>query len=104
MYIMELIRPAYFVRDDYCDNCDHQNTIEIYNFFGKPLGFSNLVNERLRNGELSKIFDKEQVYIMKCTNCNKRFKIDWTDGYPRPMRVFNRLLREFQINFIDRSS
>lgn len=101
---MSLIQPAYFIRDDYCDNCNHERSIEIYNFFGKALGFPNLVDERLKIGALSKVFDKEQIYIMKCSNCGKRFKIDWTDGYPRPMRVFNRLLRQFQMGFVDREN
>lgn len=80
--------PIEVFRYDYCFNCNTQYSIEMYNIFGSAIGYSRYLDFYFSNKKLPPINDKYPIDRMICKNCKKEYPIDWSEGFPKPMRFF----------------
>lgn len=90
-----LINPIVEERYDLCPHCRAQR-VELFSFNGYPQNYKEAVNAYLRGYNVS--YDKYEIRSMKCKSCNKEFVIDWSTGFPRPLRdvfITSRFLSEF---------
>ena len=90
-----LIDPFIPIRTDICPNCKAQR-IELYSFNGYPQNYRDAVEAYLQGYIVS--YDKYEIRSMRCRSCNKEFVIDWTTGFPVPLKdTFrtNRFFSEF---------
>lgn len=81
-------------RDDYCYNCSSERAIEMYDVFGKPIGYSHILD----NNE--SIMDM-RLKFAKCSRCGKIYNIDRSDTKknPRPMTInINHFLNKYKEN------
>lgn len=78
-----LISPILFNRPDMCPNCKSQK-IELISFNNYPQGYSGAVDAYLSGYAVT--FDKYEIRSMRCKSCTKEFVIDWTYGFPKPLR------------------
>lgn len=90
-----LIYPIRPVRTDICPYCNAQR-IELFSFNGYPQNYRDAVNERLKGNDV--FYDKYEIRVMKCMSCHREFTIDWSLGFPVPLRdtfKSNQFFREF---------
>jgi hypothetical protein len=78
-----LINPIIFNRPDMCPNCKSQK-VELMSFNNYPQGYGWAVDAYLSGYSVS--FDKYEIRSMRCKSCTKEFVIDWTYGFPKPLR------------------
>lgn len=78
-----LINPIIIDRYDICPNCK-SNKIELMSFNNYPQGYSSAVNAHLSGYDVS--FNKYEIRSMKCRSCGKEFVIDWSTGFPIPLK------------------
>lgn len=91
----KLTCPFVEVRSDICPFCKSQK-IELFSFNGYPQNYKKAVEEHLRGNQVE--FNKYEIRAMKCRSCNKEFVIDWSYGFPRPLKTtakFNGFISEF---------
>lgn len=91
----KLTCPFVEVRSDICPFCKSQK-IELFSFNGYPQNYKKAVEEHLRGNQVE--FNKYEIRAMKCRSCNKEFVIDWSYGFPRPLKItakFNGFISEF---------
>lgn len=67
-------------RPDYCVECRTPRSIEIYNFFNSPIGYSKVLDDMERGLEIA--FDKVPLYYARCRSCKRKFIIFWKDAMP----------------------
>lgn len=79
----DLIDPFIELRTDICPFCKAQK-IELFSFNGYPQNYTDAVNAHLMGYDIS--YDKYEIRTMKCRSCNKQFTIEWTDGFPKPLK------------------
>lgn len=77
------INPMSEIRTDICPFCKAQR-IELFSFNGYSQNYSQAVEARLKGFDVQ--FDRYEIRFMKCRSCNKEFTIDWTYGFPIPLR------------------
>lgn len=77
--------PVNFKRDDRCYGCN-TNSIECYDYNGRPMGFSRIINLSSNGREVDL---KKSISYMKCTKCGTRYTPQWENGrsLPRPMNT-----------------
>lgn len=78
-----LIEPLIAIRPDICPYCKAQR-IEIFSFNNYPQDYSKAVNAYFSGFDVS--YNKWEIRSMKCRSCNKEFIIDWSTGFPKPLR------------------
>ena len=78
-----LINPISEIRTDICPHCKSQR-IELFSFNGYPQNYKDAVDAHLRNYDIT--YDKYEIRSMKCRSCNKEFVIDWSTGFPVPLK------------------
>lgn len=88
-----LIQPIRELRTDICPNCQAQR-IELFSFNGYPQHYSDAVDAHLKGYDV--FFNKYEIRSMKCRSCNKEFTIDWTYGFPQPLKDTYRTTRFLQ--------
>lgn len=87
------------MRYDVCPICKAQK-IELISFNGYPQNYREAVDAYLR-GEFVE-WNRYEIRAMKCRSCNKEFVIDWTSGFPVPLRDSyrtNRFFNEFSSGY-----
>lgn len=88
--------PLHYEREDFCPNCNNKRAMIIYDRYGNPFNYSNILDQNQLN-----IFDpsrSDHVFShMKCRFCKKEYLIDWTDERPKPM--FYEFYKKFMRNF-----
>ena len=92
-----LINPIIEERPDICPHCRAQR-VELFSFNGYPQNYRDAVDAYLRGYNIE--YNKYEIRTMKCKSCNKEFVIDWSSGFPRPLRdVYktNRFFSEFSL-------
>lgn len=85
--------PILNIRPDICPICKAQR-IELFSFNGYPQKYSEAVNYMLQGYDVK--FNQYEIRYMKCQHCNKEFVIDWSGGFPRPLRDTFKSDRFFQ--------
>lgn len=78
-----LIDPMSDIRTDICPFCKAQR-VELFSFNGYPQNYKEAVEAHLRGYDVS--YDRYEIRFMKCRSCNKEFTIDWTSGFPVPLK------------------
>ena len=78
-----LINPMKDVRTDICPFCKAQR-VELFSFNGYPQNYKEAVEAHLKGYEVH--YDRYEIRFMKCRSCNKEFTIDWTSGFPVPLK------------------
>ena len=78
-----LIYPLGPARTDICPFCRAQR-IERFSFNGYPQNYKEAVNMYLKGYNIS--YDKYEIREMKCTSCKRVFTIDWSTGFPVPLK------------------
>lgn len=78
-----LINPMDYIRTDICPFCKAQR-IELFSFNGYPQNYTEAVEAGLKGFDVK--FDRYEIRFMKCRSCNKEFTIDWTFGFPVPLK------------------
>ena len=82
-------------RYDLCPCCKARR-VELYSFNNYPQNYTEAVDAYLQGYDVS--FNRYEIRFMKCRSCQKEFVIDWTMGFPVPLRdTFrtNRFFAEF---------
>lgn len=79
-------------RYDLCPFCKARR-VELYSFNNYPQNYSEAVDAYLQGYDVS--FNKYEIRMMKCKSCQKEFVIDWTSGFPVPLRDTYRTDRFF---------
>lgn len=77
-------------REDTCPCCKRKRALELYDKNDKPGYFSMLLDKNLIDRLASRPF-----YYMKCTVCNKEFRIDWSQENRIPVPLLGNKLRYF---------
>lgn len=91
------IDPYLPIRADICPFCRAQR-VEMFSFNGYEQGYSKAVDAYMQGYQV--IFDQYEIRSMKCKSCGKEFTIDWTNGFPVPLRTTmktNVFFQEFAI-------
>ena len=78
------IEPMIFLPYNYCPNCK-TNSIEIYSWHNYAQKYQKVLDFAKINHRLPDVLDKYGIYTMRCSRCGKEYKIDWSDGIPRPI-------------------
>ena len=78
-----LIEPLIDIRTDICPHCKSQR-IELFSFNGYPQNYKEAVEAYLRGYNIS--YDRYEIRAMRCRSCNKEFVIDWSSGFPVPLK------------------
>ena len=78
-----LIDPISEIRTDICPFCKAQR-VELFSFNGYNQNYSQAVEARLKGFDVG--FDRYEIRFMKCRSCNKEFTIDWSYGFPIPLK------------------
>lgn len=77
------INPMSEIRTDICPFCKAQR-VELFSFNGYSQNYSQAVEARLKGFDVQ--FDRYEIRFMKCRSCNKEFTIDWSYGFPIPLK------------------
>lgn len=77
-----------FLPEDYCSNCNTAHSIELYNVLGKPIGYTELLNES-NSDALTQKFSIASFF--RCNKCGVTYPIEWRSGkwIPTPMKFFS---------------
>ena len=78
-----LINPMLDIRTDICPFCRAQR-VELFSFNGYPQNYKEAVEARLKGYDVN--YDRYEIRFMKCRSCNKEFTIDWSSGFPIPLK------------------
>lgn len=87
-------------RPDYCIECNTPRSIEIYNFFNSPIGYSKVIDDIEKGLQIS--FDKVPLYYAKCKNCRRKFTIFWENDVPIPYGNNHHAINTFMSNYKER--
>ena len=82
-------------RYDICPICKAQR-VELFSFNGYPQNYKEAVDLYLKGYLID--YNKYEIRNMRCRSCNREFVIDWTIGFPVPLRntfKTNRFFAEF---------
>lgn len=79
-------------RFDICPICKAQR-VELISFNGYPQNYRDAVDAYLRGYTVE--YNRYEIRAMKCKSCNREFVIDWTIGFPIPLKNTYRTNRFF---------
>ena len=97
----ELIDPLLYYRYDYCFKCNSQS-IECFDFFNNPLGYSKMVNNKLYNRNWKDILKNKTIFNMECKSCGQKYDIMFTDDhFPKPVNKDFFLIKVFYSGYKD---
>lgn len=71
------------IRTDICPFCKSRR-VELFSFNNYPQNYKEAVDYHLMGFDIA--FDKYEIRSMKCRSCGKEFVIDWTNGFPVPLK------------------
>lgn len=78
-----LIDPMIKMRTDICPHCRAQR-VELISFNGYGQHYRDAVDLYLKGYQVN--FDSYEIRSMRCKSCNREFVIDWSDGFPKPLK------------------
>lgn len=78
-----LIDPLIEDRFDVCPFCKSQR-IELFSFNGYPQHYKQAVDSYLKGYNVD--YNRYEIRSMRCQSCGREFAIDWSSGFPRPLR------------------
>ena len=78
-----LIEPFIEERFDMCPFCKAQR-VELFSFNGYPQHYKEAVDYYINGYNVD--YNQYEIRSMKCQGCGKEFTIDWSDGFPKPLR------------------
>lgn len=90
----KLINPIIDIRTDICPICRAQ-AIELYSYNSYPQNYNQAVDAYLMG---YKVKFNYEIRYMRCKSCNKLFTIDWSRGFPKPLKdsyITDRFFKEF---------
>lgn len=93
--------PIVLMRPDRCPKCRRENSVEIFDYFGRPLGYRNIINSYMA-GRPAPNLDDRSILQMRCLHCNSVLTIRWKDGYPLPDWLIGRGLFQQFIDLYER--
>lgn len=79
-------------RYDICPHCRAQR-IELISFNGYSQNYKEAINAYMQGYTVE--FNRYEIRSMRCRGCHKEFVIDWTPGFPVPLRNTYRTDRFF---------
>ena len=88
-----MIYPITPVRSDICPFCRAQR-VELISFNGYPQNYKDAVDMHLKG--YSVFYDRYEIRAMKCMSCKREFTIDWSSGFPVPLKDTYKTTRFFQ--------
>lgn len=91
-----LIDPISDARTDICPFCKAQR-VELFSFNGYSQNYKEAVEAHLKGYDVN--YDRYEIRFMKCRSCNKEFTIDWSSGFPVPLKDLFKT-RQFFSEFI----
>ena len=71
------------IRTDVCPICKAK-AVELFSFNGYPQNYREAVDAYLAGYDVK--YDRYEIRSMKCRSCGKEFVIDWSDGFPKPLK------------------
>lgn len=80
---MGAINPIIQYPWNFCHKCNMQ-TIEIYSWHNYPQKYEKVLNLNILLESSPNALDRYGIYIMRCSNCGKQYKIYWENGIPYP--------------------
>lgn len=89
------IEPMTPIRGDICPFCKAQR-IELFSFKGYPQNYTQAVEAHLRGYDVH--YNSFEIRFMRCKSCNREFTIDWSTGFPFPLKdtyKTNKFFQEF---------
>lgn len=82
-------KPIKTIPATYCIHCK-SNSIDVFDVYNKPIGyFKILATSSNKEEALLKLNSFKNLSFMGCKKCMSTFKIDWTEGLPKPLRNIN---------------
>lgn len=75
-----------------CPICKAQR-VELFSFNGYSQNYKEAVEAFLKGYSIE--FNRYEIRNMRCRSCNKEFVIDWTIGFPVPLKDTYRTNRFF---------
>ena len=91
----DLVNAIVRERTDVCPYCNAQR-IELFSFNQYPQYYKEAIDAAMMGYTVE--YNKYEIRLMKCRSCNHEFVIDWTSGFPIPLRdtyKTNRFFAEF---------
>lgn len=79
----DLIEPMIPARTDICPLCNAQK-VEIFSFNDYAQGYRQAVDANISGYNV--LYDRYEIRYMRCTSCKHLFTIDWSSGFPVPLR------------------
>lgn len=89
----DIVYPLIPSRTDICPFCKAQR-IELISFNGYPQNYRDAVEAHLKGYNV--FYDKYEIRSMKCMSCKREFTIDWSSGFPVPLKDTYKTTRFFQ--------
>ena len=75
-------KPVTRIKGSYCFECD-SDTVLAYDTNNRPAPFATRPNVTVN--DLQKSLNNVTLSYMKCTKCGKKYLIDYSLGYARPV-------------------
>ncbi len=80
---MSNMPPIMFYHPDKCDKC-LSRSIELYDYFHNSLGYRRAADNYMSGLPTDGMFNKRDIYEMRCTKCGQPYKIRWERDMPLP--------------------
>ena len=74
-----------FTRQDDCSYCNASKSIECYDIYNKPINYSYLLDQYVKDKNVLNRLNNKVLVYMKCRNCNTKFVIYWDDNREIPI-------------------
>ena len=91
-----MVNGVFYDREDTCPNCKRQRALEIYDRNNKP-GYLSMILDKNQPERLL----NRQFYYLKCTACEKEYRIDWSQQNRIPVPLLGNKLKYFLEDYID---
>lgn len=75
--------PIIYFGPDMCPKCKNR-TIEIFDYFNNPMGYSKLLDLWNKGKPITEIIDKRSIYKMRCRSCGTNYSIRYYGEIPLP--------------------
>ena len=89
-----MTKPIKVLPPTYCVHCK-ANSIDIFDAYNKPIDYFKILATSSNKEEvLLKLNSYKNISFMGCKRCMTVYKIDWSDGLPKPLRnqlILNRI-------------
>lgn len=91
-----MTKGVFYDREDTCPYCKRKRVLELYDRNNNPARFTMILD----TGKTERLLQR-QFYYMKCTACNKEFRIDWTQDNRIPVPLLGNKLRYFLEDYMN---